>query len=249
MMKHEDTPHAQSSPAAQVRVTPEELAAAITALQLRKEGQPGTIAIGDAVDELGLDVTPEEVLAEVQTRRQLKPKKPRSRTWDRAVLALGLVGITLGFAADRDAFLHLRGGSGVAQVSRTLPPISLTAAPNLTVSNRFGKIMMLSEVGNDQPVRCAFDSSSSTFASYLPYGPSWTLIKHGGRLYVRGWMMQESAELIKYYGVDVRTTNANGVGVPVTFSIDSLKVVPGASDGQRLQSKTVDFDRHAYEKW
>lgn len=79
MLKHEDNPQAQPqtppSSAAQVRVTPEELAAAVTALQIRKEGQPGTIAIGDAVEELGLDVTPEEVLAEVQARRQAKPKK------------------------------------------------------------------------------------------------------------------------------------------------------------------------------
>ena len=57
MLKHEDNPQISSQSAAKVRVTPEELAAAITALQIRKEGQTGTIAIGDAVEELGLDVT------------------------------------------------------------------------------------------------------------------------------------------------------------------------------------------------
>ena len=54
MLKHEDNSQTPFPSAAQVRVTPEELAAAITALQIRKEGQPGTIAIGDAVEELGL---------------------------------------------------------------------------------------------------------------------------------------------------------------------------------------------------
>jgi len=70
MLKHEDKLEAPSQPAAQVRVTPEELATALSRIEARKDaGQrhaDGTIPIGEAVQQLGLDTTPEEVLAEVQ---------------------------------------------------------------------------------------------------------------------------------------------------------------------------------------
>ena len=62
------------STASQTRVTPEELAQALAAIETRKQAEvsrlAGTIPISQAVSELNLDSTPEEILAEVQAQRE-----------------------------------------------------------------------------------------------------------------------------------------------------------------------------------
>ena len=77
-MMNDETETTQTQPArgtpvdgsaAQTRVTGEELARALTQIEARKEAEAqrlaGTIPLGQAVAELGLKVTPEELLAEV----------------------------------------------------------------------------------------------------------------------------------------------------------------------------------------
>ena len=60
--------------AAQVRVTPQELAQATAAIEARQNAraqhEAATIPIGEAVHQLNLEATPEEVLAEVQAQRR-----------------------------------------------------------------------------------------------------------------------------------------------------------------------------------
>ena len=250
MLKHEDTPQTQLPPAAQVRVTPEELAAAVTALQIRKEGQPGTIAIGDAVEELGLDVTPEEVLVEVQARRQAAPKKKRQVRGQRFVLALGLAGVLLGAVLGEDAWLHLHDSSDMAQTDANLTPVSLKLDPNLTVGDTSGKIEMLSEVGDNQPVRCTFDNQSSTLQYYYPNSSAlWRLVKHDGKIYVRGWMLNVSSKVMAEDGVDVATENNSGFNVPITLPLDSFKVMPLVGSIASFHAVNIHLDKYAYEKW
>ena len=69
MLKHEENAETPARSAAQVRVTPEELAAAITRLEARQGGLDGTIPLGEAVQELGLNTTPEELLREIEAGR------------------------------------------------------------------------------------------------------------------------------------------------------------------------------------
>lgn len=255
MLKHEDNPQIQTQPAAKVRVTPEELAAAVTALQTRKEGQPGTIAIGEAVEELGLDVTPEEVLAEVQARRQAIPRKRRSKLWDRLVLALGLSGILLWcsfFVMD-----YPTGGSpSTSEIttqglsSEAQPSGHIAIAPNLTVGDASGKMLMLSEVGDDHPVRCTFDNQSSTFQYYYPSSPAlWTLIKHHGKVYVRGWMLNVSEKVRAENGVDIAYHRDENFNTPITLPLDGFKVQPVVGSVGSFHAVNVQFDKHAYEKW
>lgn len=70
------TPPAPETPAAQIRVTSEELAQAINALEARKDEAArhlaGTVSIGEVVQELNLEATPEEVWAQVQKQRARK---------------------------------------------------------------------------------------------------------------------------------------------------------------------------------
>lgn len=74
MLKHQEDP--EISPpisAPQARVTPAELSEALAAIESRKQAEAsrlaGTIPIAQAVSELNLDSSPEEIWAEVQTSR------------------------------------------------------------------------------------------------------------------------------------------------------------------------------------
>ena len=65
------TPDAES--AAHYRVSAQELSHIVSILQARKEAEArqraNTVALGDAVEQLGLEMTPEELLAEIQADR------------------------------------------------------------------------------------------------------------------------------------------------------------------------------------
>ena len=80
----------QNLPPAQIRVTQEELTQALAALEDRKQEAARrreeeerylaqTIPIGQAVQDLRLDATPEEVWAEVQAQRQREEEQERGR--------------------------------------------------------------------------------------------------------------------------------------------------------------------------
>ncbi len=68
MLKHDET---QDLPAASQRVTAEELSRAVSALDETRAAEQisGTAPIGQVVEELNLDATPEEIWAQVQRQR------------------------------------------------------------------------------------------------------------------------------------------------------------------------------------
>jgi len=73
MAPEQQNNHPQNSAAAHARVTPEELAQAVARIEARQAEQAkrleATIPIGQAVEELGLGMAPEEILAEIQAQR------------------------------------------------------------------------------------------------------------------------------------------------------------------------------------
>jgi hypothetical protein len=90
MLEHEpqETPASQTStaqtstaqiPAAQRRVSAEELTRAVSALEDAKAAEriAGVAPIGQIVDELGLDSTPEEIWVQVQKQRAEAAPKPQ----------------------------------------------------------------------------------------------------------------------------------------------------------------------------
>ena len=263
MLKHEDNPQPQtpSPSAAQVRVTPEELVAAVTALQIRKEGQPGTIAIGDAVEELGLDVTPEEVLAEVEAGRQAKPKKVRPRVWDRVVLALGLSGIALWVSffvmptypfEDASALpLNVVAITGVpSTVSFNLIPHYVKVAPDLLVKDDSGEIVLFSEVKDNHPAECGYDYSSGSLEQFSSTSADFPfdLVKHSGQIYLRGGMLRMSEQALQKNGADITWDIESRV--PVTLPLNGFQVVPGMGDeNSGFHAVNIHLDKHAYEKW
>ncbi len=259
MLKHEDTSETPSRSAAQVRVTPEELAAALARLEARQGGLEGTIPLGDAVQELGLNTTPEELLREIEAGRarvqenlpQTQPKRS-NRIGIGAVFALALL-----LSGGMVAFLRSVPSPPVADspaiVTVSAPqaapkPISLD--PNLMVHDASGKLVMLSEVGDNQPVHCRYFGGRFLQANPQDNYESWELIKHDGQIYVRGRILKMSPKVFVSEGVDVTTVGDDpAFAVPITLPVKGFNVVPGAGSYVEFHAINIHLDKHAYEKW
>ena len=274
MLKHEDTPQAPpqtpSRSAAEVRVTPEELAAAVTALQIRKEGQPGTIAIGDAVEELGLDVSPEEVLAEVEVGRRIAHKR---LSWT-AGKHKGLACLFLALLCFTGAGLFNATRPTLIDDSRltpgtqpyTLEPRILALAP---ITPR-PAVVTLAEAAEGKTLYCSVDAVEAVATSRnYQEAPQrqitqpvsemdWPVVKHDKDLYVRGWVrLPLSKAAAKISIVEVfNKPNLSQLGVnpqQVTFRLDGM----GGLGYQRLNPDgtgefifhTPRLNGHTYEKW
>ena len=83
MLQHEPQEQPLSIPPAQIRVTAEELAAAINALEASKDAAArhlaGTVPIGQVVEEMKLDATPEEIWTQVQKQRAQAAREAAQR--------------------------------------------------------------------------------------------------------------------------------------------------------------------------
>ena len=173
MLKHEDGPELLSPPAAQVRVTPEELAAAVAVLQANKEGMAETISIGDAVEELSLDATPEEILKAVEARRKQRSSSSRKRR--RSWLALAAALVTIGAAG-----IVFRPHSQTA-------PITPAASPSINslADVKEGRLVYVNThgleqiIGGEKPAQVQVHKDNQ--------GVQWGIIKHSGRIYVQAY--------------------------------------------------------------
>jgi hypothetical protein len=192
----------ESTQAAKVRVTPEELTQALTAVEAKSEERSrqlaDTISLGDAVQQLGLQVSAEELLAEItaQRSRQLQPRKTATRLVIRrnaaAAIAVGLLML---------AFLLILRSMPRSAPALSIPPPA-EAALQPTASTGYP---LLSEVPDGQTVQCDFPTLKSLAAGTnpatvhvdaRPEDPAsrlWTVIKHNGKLFVKGWGLQSEA--------------------------------------------------------
>lgn len=178
MLKHTEN-ETEASFAAKVRVTPEELAAAVAVLEARKQGASGTIAIGDAVDELLLDSSPSDILREVETRREQQAGKRKKKkltvqyAWSVAVIALTC------------------GGLALSPTHHTSPRRTAAVAPWFTLSGVPDEQQVYVDtpgleqiVGGQAPAQIPVYKSSQ--------GIRWGVIKHSGKVYVQGYALQMS---------------------------------------------------------
>ena len=92
MLKSQNT-ETQTPSLGKARVTPQELSEALAAIETRKQAEAsrlaGTIPIEDAVSELHLDSTPEEIWAEVNAQRQKQAQEKQAQEQVR-LAALGI---------------------------------------------------------------------------------------------------------------------------------------------------------------
>ena len=251
MLKHDFI----EEPAARIRVTPEELAAALARLEARREGEAGTtISIGEAVSELGVMAAPEAVWAEVQAARAQQTKAWKKRPTHRQRLALlsaaglGLIGLIGWWSTPHAA--NDQNTPAVAVLAPQPAPAPISFNPDLLVGDTHGKLVMLSEVGDNQPVRCRYGDGS--FQQFIPgdNAPLWELIKHGGKIYVRGRTLPMSPKVFSSYGADVTAVaNDPGFSIPITLPVSGFEVVPGAGNDIQFHAVHIHLDQYANEKW
>src|ERR1051325_11109274 len=81
MLQQKQTEAEQAGRAADVRVSNQELVEAITAIEARRSDPAfaDTITLGDAVRQLSLDVSPEQILAEIEAKRAAVVVQPVRR--------------------------------------------------------------------------------------------------------------------------------------------------------------------------
>ena len=260
MLRHDDNPESAAPPAAQVRVTPQELAAAIARLEARQGENENTIPLGDAVQELGLNATPEELLREIEADRARQHKSLRwtqpllsntLRIFIVSALASALFGIMVGF---------LHSPSPSRAVVAVIAPAAPQAAPigmpdRLLVRQHDGKMVLLSEVPDGQPVLCelAATETGAKLADFAPSASHWTIIKHSGKVYVRGWIGDMSEAALRSTVVTVHTLAhyvTSGIRpVPVTLPLDGFQSPPGLTSDNMISATHVVPDEHLKEKW
>jgi len=256
MLKQEDRLETQPQHAAKVRVTPEELAAAIARLEARKDADSrqvdGTIPIGEAVQQLGLEATPEEVLAEVEAgRRQAVPQKKRTVPGQRLVLALGLAGLLLGAVIDGNALFQSQHNHSNGAYNVVYIPQKISLTPDLLVSDASGNLVTFSTVKDNQPVQCNLLESNNQlrFYQWTPSNTaqnSWTLIKHGGRVYVRGWIADTSPDVLETSGASVFPHQIQpSEMVPITLPLQGFQATPGSDNGAWFHATNIHLDKHA----
>ena len=264
-------PASEQRPAAEARVTAEEFARAVARHQARREEAArrleGTITLGEALQELEIEADPKDILAEVQAERARKaaatvsvtPLHRRQRNVTRvafaAAAALLLLGGLLGVTT-APAPVHQVPPPTI--VVERLPATVAVAAPGTTLVRDAGRsqgmLRTLAEVPDGRAVHCALAQAGGTIAltNFTIPETAWTLIKHDGRLYIRGWIADMTPAALQSTQVEIHRARASVraglTAVPVTIRLDQLRCVGGLSTDEMLLAENVQPDRHFREK-
>src|ERR1051326_3668102 len=123
MMKQVFEESEQQKPSAQASVTPKEFAEAVAAIENRRATQAQTsesVSVGDAIQQLGLTVSAEEVLAVIEHRRAEEMRRiQQSASWRRRVVSV--IGRTV-FALSLFLNIYL-----LSPLHGTTPPVGMDA--------------------------------------------------------------------------------------------------------------------------
>lgn len=230
MLQHESQEQPTTTPAAQVRVTSEELAQAINALEASKDEAArhlaGTVPIGEVVKELNLEATPEEVWAQVQRQRAQAAQEEAARVRPAAPLVAPVM-------RDRSAARRTRGwrrlgrgwrgikgwlwilfwcSGGLGLVSGVLHPAYHPAAA-VSVSGD-GQTLTSGTLGKN--VEVSGDSDTLTLQGNCP---TLTITGDGNRIRVEG---------------TVGRVVADGDGNTVVYTQGTAPALSGNGDGNHV---------------
>lgn len=178
MLKH----NALEEQSAGVRVTPEELAAAVAALEARKQRASNTITIGDAVDELSLDNHPDDILREVQSQRA-------QRTSSRRKSKRGWIGLAGAVIAIGSAGIVLRPHTPVQPVSTAASSSALSLSSVKDEQQVYVDTHGLKQIIEGTPA-----SQVQVYANNV--GIRWGLIKHTSKVYVQAYTLQATEKAL-----------------------------------------------------
>lgn len=267
------TPESTES-AAHYRVSAQELSHIVQILQARKEAEArqraNTVALGDAIEQLGLEMTPEELLAEIQadrTRRSgvSRPKRQNAaqrRTFATFAVCAGLAAMMVGSIHMHNlnrALLMDRPLYGpsefIVETTPSVPTQIAVSAPAGTTPERFRPF---SEYDEGEVAACDFDSlhelangKGSNRVLVQPNDTSedrlWAIVKQDGEVKVYAYGTgTEFARAMNGHEAHLFASNHEGLEerlVPLRlFQQAQLVDTPGQS-GARLNSEgqTIDY--------
>ncbi len=320
-------------PAAQTRIKTEQLARAVAAIEARRQRDAqalvGTLVIGEAVEELSLDMTPEEILAEVEAQQEEQREQEEQKeasglylheyenasntpSWrmpmwllvSSAVSALGII-IWWGTANQTQPISSTVYPPQV--VMPTYPTVNPQSLPGPTPPAFYGTPPghMITRIPDGVSFGCApytlervlhgenladiqvYDDEEAFlygrrhFADGLPFASpmtlsyrnrGWTLIKHKGRFYVRGWayLPTLAPTSIRVFNTpdapEIRdkaseiTLPTQGVHYEAMYSRLFFRPPTGVTSGSgsgmetpsnqlEIRATNVHLDSHAYENW
>jgi hypothetical protein len=191
-----------AGPVAEVRVTAQELARAVAAVEGRREAfsqqEAETIPLGEAVRQLGLSVTPEELLAEIRAQRTnttavtprrtvLKPLALLKFLFAASLLACLALGLRLLYVMNESPFAPPL--SVITEPSSGESAVRLSDVPdNQPVYSDLGTIYELNHGKASDQIRVGREQSD---IENDPARHWWELVKLNGELYVRGWVSSD----------------------------------------------------------
>lgn len=279
MLHHDEQSAEHDLPAAQTRIKTEELAKAVAALEARRQRETrlreDTLPIGDAVQELGLEATPEEILAEVQQQRASQRATRTLRMRRKAgfltatAITLSLIGINI------HVFPNASGAQDRPVNTATLSSLEAQILVRQDTP-RGSLIRTLTEIPDGQTTFCSPDAVyHASIIGGSPYADkeankineqslpemTWPVVKYQGRLYLRGWTsvpMSSSAAKLSILNV-FNSRDAPALGtkpVQITLKLTPYTWADGIvyehPRGSRLEKFTfahLHLDQHAWEKW
>lgn len=252
MLKNQDVVPEPPVSVAQARVTPDELAKALAAIEARRQADAAhlaeTIPIEQAVSDLHLDSTSDEIWAEVQAQRakattvreplpRLKPQQAvqpvnagqfaRRRGW-RVLLPPILV---LGVLMSVGIIPHNFGPHGFSPslvTPKNTPVADSTLRPLSTIANGvevYASDATLLQISKGKP-------AGQVLVSKDPDGTQWTLVRMDGHVYVRGFTVR----------ADSLTTLA-GNALPVYNDDDSGEFHDKATSNITLRVDGIPLER------
>lgn len=206
MLKNQDAVPEPPLTVSQRRVTPDELTQALAAIEARRQAEAGTIPIDQAVSELHLDSTPDEIWAEVQKQRtkaslpkaapveqpqQAAPPvsvnrptvRVRPRGWRRLLAPVLVIGVLMSAGVIPHNFTS-HGFSPSLLTSKHSPPAAPVLTPLSAVPDGkevYADDAALIQISEGKPSAQITVSKNAT-------GNRWNLIKTGGHVYLRGYI-------------------------------------------------------------
>lgn len=279
MLKNQDAvPEPPSSippiTVAQARVTPDELSSALAAIEARRQAEAahlaGTIPIDQAVSDLHLDSTPDEIWAEVKTQREkaslpktapveqppqaappLSVSRPavRHRGWRRllAPVPFLVIGVLMSTGVIPHNFTP-HGFSPSLLTDKHFP----TAAPVLTPLSAvpdgtevFADDAALSQISKGTP-------AAQVAVSRNPSGSRWTLVKMGGHVYLHGFTASANS-LTSLAGKALPIYNDNDSGdlhrettSNITLRVDNIPLQKSGGDSDYSSITVPNFQPDSF---
>ncbi len=237
--------------------TTQEIAQAIASLEARSASHADeaaqTVTVSEVIQHLGLDMTTDEVLAEVQAQRARKA--PTLHSWFAIPLWLRAL-IVLGVLTPCAAIIN---SGALTQNSSSSSPNHPAVSADTLVRDTVGHattMKTLAEIPDNHPVQCGITDTGTATTS----GPLWTLVKHNGAVYLRCWTVPMSERALRQVSTDrgltlfpTRSGAESGISAtePLTLALTNITLPTGSitDSASSLDAFHISLDSHAHEPW